>query len=243
MKLLFLTLSLFCLLFLNSCRIEGDEVVTLNADGSGTVKAYYRLPEKVFTRDQSQKVCDGLKALCQETPGLQALEHTHTDAGGEVFGPKFQRLQLQLAFDNKDVFKGIELSAAPEDQTTLETIQTIIGDIDLSISGLSANLQRSVNLKPLLKDVSPSLLGDSFFRYTIHFPTEASETNAHTTSNDHKSLHWHFLLREYNDQPMKIEANAPLPIPVWIWVSLPVLAALALFGLYWRYNDKSATDK
>jgi len=202
---------------LSSCRIEGDEEITLNSDGSGTIRAYYRLPEKAFSREQSQIVCSSLAALCERTEGLHAIEHKHIDAGGELFGPKFQQLRLQLAFDSKETLESIELSAAPEDQQTLEMIKTIIGHIQLSIQGLTVHINRSVDLTPLLQQISPALLGDSYFNYSIHFPTTASTSNAHWASHDGKSLHWKFLLREYYDKPMTLQAAAPIPLPKWIW--------------------------
>ncbi len=231
--------SLLCTLLLSGCRIEGDEEITLHADGSGIIRAYYRLPEKAFSREQSQSVCDGLRELCERTEGLEALEYSHEDAGGDLLGPKFQRLQLQMAFDSKETIESVELSSEPGDEETLETIQTLIGNVDLSVRGLTARLDREVNLAPLLKDLSPALLGDSFFQYTIHFPKAVRESNAHEVSHTGETLHWKFLLRDYTEEAMQMQAVAPVPVPSWLWYCGGSLVILGVGGFgFWRKKLK-----
>ena len=233
MKRVLIILNLLCALLLSSCRIEGDEEITLHADGSGTIRAYYRLPEKAFSREQSQIVCDGLRELCERTEGLEALEYSHEDAGGDLIGPKFQRLQLKMAFDSKRAIESIELagdSGEPSEEETIDTIQTLIGEVDLSIRGLTASLDRRVDLAPLLKDISPTLLGDSFFQYTIHFPKAVTESNAHEVTNAGVSLHWKFLLRDYTEEAIQLQAVAPLPVPSWLWCCGGSLLVLGVGG-------------
>ena len=60
-------------------------------------------------------------------------------------------------------------------------------------------------------------------------PVAAKEHDAHTTTNDGRTLKWAYNLRNHIDKPMTTSARADLPLPWWVWVG--GIVCLLLTGL------------
>ena len=99
-------------------------------------------------------------------------------------------------------------------------------------SGLSADIQRKIDLAPLLDKHAggnwPSIVGDSEFRYTVHFPTAVDASNAHEVSNDGKTVMWKYKLRDLREKPIELNVSASVPIPWWVYVSVALVALLVI---------------
>lgn len=225
-RILILASATLCLL-LGGC-IEGDETIWLERDGSGRLQASYRMPPLLMARfggPEALKTQLAQAAAADEFVDLTRIEHTR-EKGRVVFEFEgtFTDLRKLCTFPQRR----LRDPATPDRPAQAEVL---FGETTLEINELSMTMARTIDLtKTLPREIN---LRDSTFRYTVHLPVEVARTDAHTVSEDGRTLQWSFLLREHTDQPMRLYAQAPLPIPWWVWFSgtLLIIAFLAVLFL------------
>lgn len=228
---LLLTLPVF---LLNSC-LEGEEEIWVNLDGSGRLEARYQFPTIAMGQlGDPDKIIEGLKAVSAREKGVTLSLCTFTkDKSKGTF-------HLKAEFD--DITELLEIASRNEQAFVEETevdpdsIAAIAGDIDFRFKNLRASFEREITLSDLFPELvskRPGMLGSSTFNYTLHLPVPVEETNAHSISEDRKTVSWSFLLRKSFDEPMLMSLKTENPIPWWAW-PVAVLVLIAVFYLFWR---------
>ena len=222
------------LVILHSC-IEGEEEIWIDGDGSGKLRAHYRIPSIALKQlGEPEDFIRAIKLVDEAEEGIEVQNVTFEIIKGKgVFHLEatFENALdlLEISDRNRSVF-------VEEAEADPEQLDALTGDINMGIEGIHVNFTRAVSLGPVFPSMvqrSPTMLGPSAFSYTIHFPAEVIETNAPNISEDRRTVSWEFLLKNYVDQPMLMTAKTKLPIPWWAWA---VLAALLLMfaGLIWK---------
>ncbi|MGJ8676628.1 MAG: hypothetical protein ACSHX0_03860 [Akkermansiaceae bacterium] len=215
MKFIYLILSLICIL-LHSC-IDGEEEVFLYQDGSGRARAEYRVPAILLTDVEGKALEESIRRGVEGSPHLKLVTNQVTLEKG------YRVIQIEVESDNVQKLKVDDDSEVDHSSSLL---LTIIGDIELDMQGLSASIERRVDLGPLLHKQFGSAnfdaLGDSIFRYTIHLPKAAAESNAHLISNAGKTLQWSYVLADVENQPILLKLVAPVPLPWWFYLCAAV---------------------
>lgn len=217
-----------------SC-IDGEEEVFLRSDGSGRMKVQYRVPGMIFSDADAKE----LIAIIDEEVGKKdnlVLVENRVD---REHGQKVIRIEVEAAsvIELEDMLDDHEDDgdAPPKRSKTDKILHALLGDMQVEISGLTANVKRDVDLQPLLNEYlgrrGGSLLGESEFRYSVHLPKAVTESNAHQVLNDGKTLKWTYKLRECKQKPIVMDMQAPIPVPWWGYA----LVGGTVFALVWWF--------
>jgi hypothetical protein len=227
-----LLLSLLCLpaLILTSC-VEGEEEVWINPDASGRFMAHYEIPSIALSQmSNPDDMIRALRMIDEKEEGIEITKLSFEKKGSKAI------LHLKATF--KDVRKLLEISDRNEDffakeaKADPEQMDAIAGVINFGLDGLTPTFTRSVSLDglfPAMISERPKMLGPSNFKYTIHLPAEVKTHNAHSVSEDGRTVSWTFLLKDHFEQPMEMAFTTALPIPWWAWLALAIL----VFGIAW----------
>jgi hypothetical protein len=227
-------LNLPALIF-TSC-VEGEEELWINQNGSGRILAHYELPRIALSRlgnpDDTMRAFINIDER-EEDLKIQALSF------GEVNGKIVFHLEatfenaldlLEIIARNKEAF----IEESGNDPVHLDAIA---GVIHFNFEDCTPKFSRAVSLGglfPTAVNRRPGMLGPSTFKYTIHLPAKVIESNAHSISEDGKTVSWNFLLKEHFAAPMEMGVTIKIPIPWWAWAVLAMLTfALAL--LIWKF--------
>lgn len=223
-------LALLCVI-LNSC-IDGEEEVFIEADGSARVKAVYRVPGMLFSAEDAE----ALRVSIEQEFGREKTLRLVTN---QVENQKGKRVVI-LEIETDDV-TAMEGRLAEHDPGVVPSkadkiLHAIVGRIAVNMEGLSVNLTRKVDLRPLLEEYlgsgSASMLGDSEFRYTVHLPEVAEKSNAHEVSNGGRTLKWSHKLVECGRKPITLSMTSPMPLPWWLYVVAALLLLVMVWGAY-----------
>lgn len=222
------------LLLLNSC-IEGEEEVWINLDASGKLRAHYEFPPALKAQmGDPDVIVAALRALDEREDGIEIQALSFGMVGRQLI------FHLEATFDDaRDLLEISErnLDVLIED-TGMDPAQAdaMSGGITFAMNGMSPSFQRDISLAGMFPEMianNPGLLGSSNFRYLIHLPFPATETNAHKVENGGKTLIWRFLLKEHVTEPMSLSLKTKIVIPWWAWLIGGVLL-LGLFFMSWR---------
>lgn len=235
MRFIGLAVLTFCCLLCQSC-IEGDEEIFLNADGSARLRAVYTLPALLFTDQDAAEMQAKIAKEIGEEDKIKLLENTVRRVDG--------RQVITIEVETGDMVKLEDIiddlaktgSGADEekDSKSEQALDALLGEFAFRREGLDAGINRKVDLTPLLEKYlgqkGPAMLGDSEFRYTIHFPKAVKSSNAHEVLDGGKTLRWRYKLSECADRPIELDMVAPLPLPWWIYAAAGAVAVALLAG-------------
>ena len=250
MKYLFFTLIAISTLLLNSCKIDGEEEITINEDGSAHLLMRYEVPAMFLSAEASDELVKSID------DGLGKKEHVEL-LDNRVELVKSQKIiHIEFKIDAEADLDELYLKneegdeGAADKKKSDQLLESLVGDLDAKIQGLSVDMTRRVDLQPLLEKYmgkkSASMLSDYEFRYTIHLPEAAEQSNAHEVSDGGKTLKWTYLLREVKENPIVMDVTAPIPLPWWVYALVGAVVLVAVFVLvgigYWvskRFRQKS----
>lgn len=227
-----LLLALFTAL-LSSC-IEGDEEIFLNADGSARMIAVYSLPAIIFSDEDAAKMKEQIAKELGEEEKINLLTNKiERSSGKQVITIEIEAaniLDLEALMDKGEDENKQDASKSEQ------VLDALLGELSFRREGLAAGVNRKVDLKPLLdKFVGerwPSMLGDSEFRYTVHFPKPVKASNAHEVSNGGKTVKWAYKLNECGENPIELDVVTSVPLPWWVYAILVILILLLLLGAW-----------
>ncbi|MCP5535887.1 MAG: hypothetical protein H7A51_06590 [Akkermansiaceae bacterium] len=215
--------ALFCLLalvaaLLNSC-IDGEEEVFINADGSARVTAVYRVPGILFSAEDAEELRTNITEEVARQKNLKLITNRIDKENGS------RVITIELATDDIIALEGTLAEHTPgiNPSKADKMLHAIIGSITVNLDGLSAELSRKVDLGPLLDESlgnkSATILGDSEFRYIVHLPEPAKQSNAHVVENDGRTLKWYYKLSECHKKPIRLNMVASIPLPWWVYAA------------------------
>lgn len=242
MRLLLLPVPLF--LLLGSC-IDGEEHTWLEQDGSGRLEARYKMPVLVMNNfGGAEELAHTLQEAADRDPHVALSRIDHRLERGSVifeFAGTFDDLRMLCTFPQRQL-------RDPERPDEPVQAEALFGETDLRINPLGISFHRTVDLSPVLPENikrAPGILGDSSFRYHLHLPVDARETNAHGRSDEGTTLTWSFVLKDHVSKPMILTARAPLPIPSWVWwtVATTLLGGALLVRRTLRRGPRRATPR
>lgn len=230
-------LSLFCL---TSCKIDGEEEITLKEDGSGSLRICYTLPYRAFSAKDSEELLADCIKLCDQHPTLKWQHGNHKPVG---YG--FQKIEFCIDFQSIDAFTdavNAETSdpATPTDSSPSSSspsiVKTMLGNIHFHPDWQGLNFKRDIDLSPLFKGKvnDPRVLGNAEFRYILHLPHNAGNNNATEVSQDGKSLVWKIPLQKHIDTAFTIQFGVRIGWMPWCWVGGALLCLLLLWFI-WRF--------
>lgn len=230
----FLVLTIFCLL-LHAC-IEGDEEVFIYADGSARVKATYRVPSAVLSRKEADEFTQLLEQEVGENKNLRLVTNRVDREQGQ------RVIRIEIETDDVSQLEGITVDHSSEEERSKsdKILHALLGSIDVQVHGLTASLERRVELKPLFDEYlgknAAVMLSDAEFRYVVYLPKGAQHSNAHEVSDDGRILRWRYDLSELKGKPISMEMTAPIPLPWWVYAVGVALGLLLLWGVWcmWR---------
>jgi len=223
-------------LFLATSCIEGEEEIWINLDASGHLVARYEFPALALGKvGDPHEIVDALNLIAAKEEGIAITKCTFAKEGSKAI------FRLEGNFDN--VLELFEIADRNEELFIRETgadpdkIASVAGAINFRLEGLRPTFDREVSPSEIFPEFmakSPGMLGPSSFKYTIHLPAKVHQTNAHTISEDGKTVSWSFLLKDHFDKPMAMALNTKIPVPWWAWLIL-VFFSLLVFWLVWRF--------
>ena len=227
-------------LLLQSCLIEGEEEIWLEADGGGKIRIQYTLPNQMIkTMGNPDDYIRAIREIDEREDGARVTALSFDKVGEQSLFGGSSRFILEAEFD--DIRKFFELAERNEDGfvsetgTDADTLETIVGDIDMEMDFLSPRVERTISFEKLLpKTVHkfPNALGQSSFSYIYHLPFAIKETNAQYVSEDRKTVKWKFLLKDHVTKPMVMKLETTIPPPWWLIAILTVLALIVIRILY-----------
>ena len=227
---------------LSSC-IEGDEEIFLNADGSARMKVMYSLPALLLSSSDAESLKKNIQDGLGNDDRIELLRNTVEKIDGK------QVITIEVATANVLELEGFMDEGSGLDDEEREKgkseqiVEALLGECLVNRSGLSADIQRKIDLAPLLDKHAggnwPSMVGDSEFRYTVHFPTAVDASNAHEVSNDGKTVMWKYKLRDLREKPIELNVSATAPIPWWVYVSVALVALLVIL-IGWKLIRRKA---
>ena len=165
-------------------------------------------------------------------------------------GQKVIQIEIEAAsvmeLEDMLVEHGDEGGDAVKRSKTDHILHALLGNMKVDLSGLTAHVQRDVDLDPLLSEYigkrGASLLGESEFRYSVHLPKAATESNAHKVTNEGRTLQWTYKLRECEQKPISMHMQAPIPVPWWIYalvLGTVLLLGWGIFAFFRKSGKKS----
>ena len=241
MKYLFCFLLALLPMFLSSCKIDGEEEITVREDGSAHLTMRYEVPGMIF----SDKAANDLVATLDKELGNKEdvrliTNRVDLEKGQRVIHIEFEvdaGADLDGLLDEPDASSGADGGG---EQKSDKMLRAIVGELNAQIEGLSVGVTRKVNLEPLLDEYigkrGASMLGDFEFRYTVHLPTAAEQSNAHQVLDGGKTLKWRYFLREMKQKPILMSATVPVPFPWWVYVLAGLVLCLVLSLIFWGYQ-------
>ncbi len=229
-RALFSFLALVAVL-LNSC-IDGEEEVFVEADGSARVKAVYRVPGVMFSAEDAEELRVNVSEEVAKQKHLRLITNrVDKEEGNRV-------VTIEIETDDMTALEGALAERTPEvnPRKADKMLQAIMGNITVSLHGLSADFSREVDLGPLLRENlgrnSAAILGDSEFRYIVHLPKAVEQSNAHAIENGGKTLKWTYLLRHCAQKPILLKMVAPIPLPWWVYAVVIAAVLLVVWSIY-----------
>ena len=231
-RALFSFLALVTVL-LNSC-IDGEEEVFVEANGSARVKAVYRVPGVIFSAEDAEELRGNvIEEVAKQKHLTLITNRVDKENGNRV-------VTIEIETDDMMALEGSLAEHAPgvSPSKADKMLHAIMGNITVSLHGLSADFSREVDLGPLLREnlgkSSATILGDSEFRYIVHLPEAAGQSNAHFVENGGKTLKWAYKLRECAHKPILLKMMAPIPLPWWIYAVVIAAGLLIAWSGYAR---------
>jgi len=227
-------------LMLTSC-IDGEEEITIRDDGSAKLRAMYSLPSLILSDADASE----FREQIENEVGKDEKVNLLTNTVEKVRGKQVITIELETAdlrnlenlLSQKDDGNGGHSDEQKELSKSDLILNSLLGDLGYKRDGLAVAAQRRVNLAPLLDkyagDRWHSVLGDSEFRYIIHFPKALQSSNAHELTNGGKTALWRYRLADCKDGPFEMDIVAAVPLPWWVFVGGGLLVLLILFVL-WR---------
>ncbi|BDS08735.1 hypothetical protein NT6N_37750 [Oceaniferula spumae] len=206
-------------LLLSSC-IDGDEEIFLHGDGSARLKAVYTVPALIFSDEDAAD----LIAIIDKEIGEEEKLNLLTNSVERVNGQRVITIEVETGdlVNLEDLLDKHSKSISGDSKSKSDRLlHALLGDFVIERQGLKAGINRKVDLTPLLEQYlgkrGTGMLGESEFRYTIHFPQEVESTNAHEVLNGGKTLKWKYKLAECKEKPIELQMVAAVPIPWWIY--------------------------
>lgn len=231
MKHLVIFVLALVLVMLGGC-IEGDEEVFISADGSARVKAVYKVPGVLFSAEDAEE----LRVNIREKVGMEKNLRLLVNRVDKVNGNRVVTIEIET--DDVLALEGA-LEGRRSGVTSSKSgkiLQAILGRVSVRQEGLVAEVNREVDLKPLLDEYvgknGNAVLGDSEFRYTVHFPDPVDESNAHTVENGGRTLKWAYKLSESGKKPMVLRVVASVSVPYWVYGVGAVVLVMGIWAVY-----------
>jgi hypothetical protein len=231
-RVLFSLLALVVFL-LNSC-IDGEEEVFIEADGSARVKAVYRVPGMLFSVEDAEELKTNIIEEVEKQKHLKLITNRVDKENGNRI------VTIEIETDDMMALEGALAEHTPgvNPSKADKMLHAIMGNITVSLHGLSADFSREVDLRPMLEENlgkgSATILGDSEFRYIVHLPKAVEQSNAHFIENGGKTLKWAYKLRECAQKPILLKMVAPIPLPWWVYAVVTVVLLLLVWGA-WKW--------
>ena len=247
MKYLFCFLLALLPMFLSSCKIDGEEEITVREDGSAHLTMRYEVPGMIF----SDKAANDLVATLDKELGNQEdvrliTNRVDLEKGQRVIHIEFEvdaGADLDGLLDEPDASSD---TGGGGEQKSDKMLRAIVGELSAQIEGLSVGVTRKVNLEPLLDEYigkqGASMLGDFEFRYTVHLPMAVEQSNAHQVLDGGKTLKWRYFLREMKQEPIVMAGTVPIPLPWWVYALVGLALCLVLSLIFWgckKFRQKS----
>ena len=227
-------------LLLQSCLIEGEEEIWIEADGAGKIRIQYTVPtQMVKTMGNPDDYIRAIREIDEREDGARVTALSFDEVGKQSLFGGSSRFILEAEFD--DILQFFELAERNENDfvsatgSNTDTLETIVGEIDLEMNFLKPQVERTVSFEKLLpKTVHkfPNALGQSSFSYIYHLPFPIEETNAHQISEDRKTVQWKFLLKEHVTKPLVMKLETNIPLPWWFIAIITILALIVIRVLY-----------
>lgn len=226
-------------LMLASC-IDGEEEITIRDDGSAKLRAMYSLPVLILSDADASEFREQIENEVGKDEQVNLLTNTVEKVRGkqvitiEVETEDLRNLENLLS--KKDDVSGGDSGEEKELSKSDLILSSLLGDLEYRRDGLAVAAQRRVNLAPLLDkyagDRWHSMLGDSEFRYIIHFPKALQASNAHELTNGGKTALWRYQLADCKDGPFLMDVVAAVPLPWWVFAGGGLLVLLILLVLW-----------
>lgn len=222
---LFLTSAM---LLLSSC-IDGEEDVYIEADGSARVKAVYRVPGVLFSAEDAEELKKNISEEIAEQEHLRLV----TNRVDKKHGSRI--ITVEIETDDILALEGVLEEHIPgvNESKADKMLHALLGSITVRLDGLTADLSRDVELTPLLDEYlgknSPTILGESQFRYNIHLPVAVESSNAHTVENGGRTLRWVYQLSECREKPISLNMVAKIPLPWWVYALIGLAGLVLIF--------------
>lgn len=241
---LYLTLlSIFSLFGLSSCKIDGEEEITLRKDGSGEMRVVYIFPNKVFSKKDAQSIDESVKAICERHDTLHVLE-----CYSEPHGSLCRQINLKLGFDSAIRLREVvsmekkKLDGGDSGQKKpkiVRYLKALIGRMDINLAATGLDYQRQMNLAPLFQGtpVNADLLKNCEFRYTLNLPFAAGENNADQVLNEGKTLMWHLPLDKHIEDAFQMKAEMTVRPLLYLWGSLAGIVILVILLIWVRKSS------
>ena len=227
-------------LLLQSCLIEGEEEIWIEADGAGKIRIQYTIPNQmVKNMGNPDAYLRAIRDIDGREDGARITELSFEKVGKQSLFGGSSRFILETEFD--DIQQFFELVKRNKDGFVSETganadkLETILGDIDLEMNFSRLRAERTVSLEELLPEAVhkfPDALGQSNFSYIYHLPLPIEETNAHHISEDRKTVKWKFLLKDHVTRPLILRLETNTPLPWWFIAIITILALIVIWVLH-----------
>ncbi len=245
----FLVLS-YSLLLLTGCKIDGEEEITIQSDGSGDIRVHFILPYKAFSKKEATEVHSLLEEISARHAGLSILENDSCP-----YGKYCQALKLHISFESALDLERIVLSeqayfenqADPSttDEGSLDMVCALLGSIDAGIHPWGIDYHRELDLSPLFKGKikNGAILGDAEFRYILNTPMTADSHNASTLDASPNKLVWKIPLKKYFDKPFILNAIYAREEARLRWAIVLAIVVALLFWVYMRLRRRRRNQR
>lgn len=231
------------MVLISSC-IDGEEEVFIEADGSARVKAVYRVPGMLFSAEDAERLKTNIAEEVEKEKHLTLMTNRIDKENGSRI------VTIEIETDNMLAIEGALAEHVPGVNRSKadQMLHAIMGDITVSLQGLSADFSREVYLEPLfnehLGNGGMSILGDSEFRYIVHLPEAVEQSNAHVVEDGGRTLMWSYKLRECAQKPILLQMVAPIPLPWWVYAAGLVILLLLFWAVWkWRVRKPRSSQK
>ncbi|PQJ29883.1 hypothetical protein [Rubritalea profundi] len=248
--LLHFLILIFSLVLLTGCKIDGEEEITINSDGSGDIRVHFILPYKAFSRKDAVEVNSLLGEIAARHRGISIIENNSCAHGNYC-----QALKLHIRFDSAFDLERIVLSeqayfddqddSSEANEESLEMICALLGNIDAGINVGGIDYHRELDLSPLFKGKikNGAILGDAEFRYILNTPMAPDSHNADTFDSSSSSLVWTIPLKTYFNNPFTLQASYAGSEFCFIWAISLLLGIAVLAWFYVRFRRRGKTHR
>ena len=236
MKYVIFSVLALVVVLLNSC-IDGEEEVWIRGDGSARIKAVYHVPGVLFSAEDATALVKSIHDEMQKEESIKVITNRVERKEG------YRVITIELETDD---MMGLDEALSKNkpgegSQKSDKMLNAILGEMHVVQDGLRVRFQRRVDLAPLLDGKSPTMLGDSEFRYIIHLPKAAESNNAHVVEDGGRTLRWIYKLGETKQKPIVLEMVAPIPLPWWVYGAGGLVVVLLVAGgvFLWRRSRQA----